>query len=595
MRNILLKYWFYAKIDLGLIKPKSGGGIMYLNTVVKIPEVHGKIAKERHGKITYIKFEYDRIYNPEKRFTYPKRVTIGKLLESDSTMMVPNESFLKYFPEIDLPSLSSRVERSSSLGIGTYIVIQKIIRDYKLKELLALYFSERDLGLFLDLATYSIITEKNVGQYYPDYAYNHPLFSPNMKVYSDSTVSDFLQTITPDQSTGFLNGWNEQRNFRERIYISYDSTNKNCQAGDLEMVEFGHPKIDIGAPIFNYAMGYDIKNREPLFYEKYPGSIVDVSQLKLMLAKATGYGYKKIGFILDRGYFSKKNIEYMDECGYSFVLMIKGMASLVEEIVSEKLGSFEKKRVHDMESYGLYGTTVKRKLFPTDAKERYFHIYHNNFKEADELEKLNSKIRTMKNYLMEHRNEEITFGPVYHKYFELHYDEVSKKFVYPEERISVTEYEMSLCGYFVLVTSEKMTAKDAIHLYKSRDVSEKMFGADKTFLGNKCLRVHSDTSAYAKIFIEFVALIIRNKIYTSLSDEMKKNDKKSNFMTVPAAIRELEKIEMTRQTDNIYRLDHAVTATQKKILNAFELNENHVKYRANEISSKLQMLKMEGK
>lgn len=52
---------------------------------------------------------------------------------------------------------------------------------------------------------------------------------------------------------------------------------------------------------------------------------------------------------------------------------------------------------------------------------------------------------------------------------------------------------------------------------------------------------------------------------------------------------------MTRQTDNIYRLDHAVTATQKKILNAFELNENHVKYRANEISSKLQMLKMEGK
>lgn len=32
----------------------------------------------------------------------------------------------------------------------------------------------------------------------------------------------------------------------EKIYISYDSTNKNCQAGELQMVEFGHPKEDKG-------------------------------------------------------------------------------------------------------------------------------------------------------------------------------------------------------------------------------------------------------------------------------------------------------------------------------------------------------------
>ena len=38
---------------------------------------------------------------------------------------------------------------------------------------------------------------------------------------------------------------------------------------------------------------------------------------------------------------------------------------------------------------------------------------------------------------------------------------------------------------------------------------------------------------------------------------------------VPAAIRELEKIEMVRQLDGVYRLDHAVTATQKTILNQY--------------------------
>ena len=40
-------------------------------------------------------------------------------------------------------------------------------------------------------------------------------------------------------------------------------------------------------------------------------------------------------------------------------------------------------------------------------------------------------------------------------------------------------------------------------------------------------------------------------------------------MMVPAAIKELEKIEMTRQLDKVYRLDHAVTKTQNTILKAF--------------------------
>ena len=79
-------------------------------------------------------------------------------------------------------------------------------------------------------------------------------------------------------------------------------------------------------------------------------------------------------------------------------------------------------------------------------------------------------------------------------------------------------------------------------------------------MGDKSLRVHSTESTSAKIFVEFVAMIIRNKMYTCLADEMNRMGKKQNYMTVPAAIRELEKIELTRQTDNVYRLDHGVTA-----------------------------------
>ncbi len=560
---------------------------MYLDFLVKIPAVQGKITRRKKSNVVYIEYEYDRIYDPSRQYTFPKRVTIGKLSETDPELMRPNQNFLKYFPDAEIPETKNRTSRSSCLRVGAYFVLRKIIEEYNLQEILGEYFGQRDLGLFLDLAVYSIIAENNAAQYYPDYTYNHPLFTDRMKQYSDAAVSGFLNSVTDDQSIGFLNTWNGTRNHREKIYISYDSTNKNCQAGDIEMVEFGHPKVDVGQPVFNYAVGYDTHNQEPLFYEKYPGSLNDISQLQFMLDKAAGYGYRKIGFILDRGYFSCENIQYMDKCGYSFVIMVKGMSSLVNELVLENKGTFENKRVNNIYEYGVYGKTVRHRLYAGDKKERYFHLYHSISKESAERAGIENRINQMTLYLKKYQNKVKEFGPGFEKYFNLHYDEKSQVFVLAEERCSVVERELNLAGYFCIITSEKMNAKEAIELYKSRDASEKLFRGDKSYLGNKSIRVYSEESARAKIFIEFVAMILRCRMYTRLKEEMKKMEKKPNYMTVPAALKELEKIEMVRQLDNIYRLDHAVTANQKVILKAFGMDADHIKYYASELSREL--------
>lgn len=560
---------------------------MYLNLLVNIPEAPGKLTRTKKSGTTYVYYEIDRVYDPVKKYTYPKRVVIGKLSEATPDKMQPNENYLKYFPDAELPEEDDRAVRSSCLRIGTYIVIKKIIQEAGIAEILKDYFSEKDLGLFLDLAAYSIIDESNAAQYYLSYAYNHPLFTKNMRIYSDSRISDFLNKITDEQSVGFLNDWNCTRNHREKIYISYDSTNKNCQAGDIEMVEFGHAKDDKTLPVFNYSIAYDIKNREPLFYEQYPGSIVDVLQLQFALDKAKSFGYKKIGFILDRGYFSKGNISYMDECGYSFVIMVKGMKSFVKDLIGEVSGSFEKKRSSYISEYNVYGTTIRKKFYLTDRKDRYWHVYYSSTRASAEENLINTKIENMKKFLMRYVNQEKQFGTAYERYFLLHHDEESGAFVYPEEKTQVIDEELNHCGYFVIVTSEKMTAKEAIELYKSRDASEKLFRGDKSYLGDKSLRVYSDESAAAKIFVEFIALIIRCRMYVALKDAVKAMDNKPNYMNVPAAVRELEKIEMVRQLDGVYRLDHAVTATQKTILKAFGINAENIKYKAAYISEEL--------
>ena len=503
--------------------------------------------------------------------------------------MYPNTNFLKYFPEAELPQVNETSGRSACLRIGAFLVIRKIIAGYHLDEIIGRLIG-KDAGLFLDLAAYSIVTENNAGQYYPDYAYNHPLFTRKMKLYSDSKVSSFINDITRDQCIAFQNEWNSRHDHREKIYITYDSTNKNCQAGDLECVEIGHPKDDNGKPVLNYSIAYDHNNSEPLYYEEYPGSIVDVSQLQIMLLKAKGYGYRQVGFILDRGYFSKENIHFMDKNGYEFIIMMKGMKSLVRDLVLSVKGSFEEKREYSLRDYRVNGITVKHHLYPSDEKERYFHIYYNERKQTSEREIFEEKIDRMSLYLQEHQGMKLDLGHEFRKYFDLiyyHEGQDDEKFMYGRERYNVIDEEIALCGYFVIITSEKMDAAEALDLYKSRDASEKLFREDKTFLGDRTMRCQTNEALHAKIFIEFVALIIRNRMHFLLKEQMLKTHHKENYMTVPAAIRELEKIEIVRQPDREYYLDYSVTATQKSILKAFGLTEANVRKQAVEINDDL--------
>ena len=556
---------------------------MYLDQAVKIPENTAGITRKTIKGVTYVYYAYGRKYDPKKKYTVPQNTTIGKCTAEDPEMMYPNTNFLRFFPDVELPEEKDvQVFRSSCLRIGTYLVLRRIIAEYGLEEMLSPIIG-KDTGLFLDLAIYTIITENNAGQYYPDYAYNHPLFTQGMRIYSDSKVSDFLNGLTMDQSIAFQNVWNENHDHREKIYISYDSTNKNCQAGDIDFVEYGHAKDEQGAPVINYSIAYDTKNAVPLFYEDYPGSIVDITQLQYMLEKAKGYGYRKAGFILDRGYFSKENIHYMDKCGYDFVIMMKGMKELVKDLVLEVKGSFEEDRRYSIRDYKVSGITVQRQLYPSDKEKRYFHIYYNDRKKSSEREHFEANIDRMAEVLRKYEGTQYRPQGAFTKYFDIiyhHEGQPEEKFMYGRELHEVINEEIRLCGYFVIITSEKMTAEEALELYKGRDASEKLFRGDKSYLGNRTFRTHTDESTQAKIFVEFVALILRNRLHTYLRKQRVANGNRQNYMNVPAAIRELEKIEMVRLHDQNYHLAHGVTATQKEILKAVGMTAANIRSQA---------------
>ena len=193
---------------------------MYRETPVQIPD-SPLITTHKQKSGVYVNYEIDRVYDPEKQFNVPVRRGIGKVCADDPTKMFPNERYFTFFKdtssaEEDLPAAT----RSCCIKLGAHIIIDKVAQEYQLRKLLEKHFGSR-AGLVLDLSAYALVEEDNAGQYYPDYAFCHPLFTEGMRIFSDSTVSNLLGSeITRDQIQGFLDDWNEAQDHRRRIYIS---------------------------------------------------------------------------------------------------------------------------------------------------------------------------------------------------------------------------------------------------------------------------------------------------------------------------------------------------------------------------------------
>ena len=139
------------------------------------------------------------------------------------------------------------------------------------------------------------------------------------------------------------------------------------------------------------------------------------------------------------------------------------------------------------------GSMGPRKLYADDEKERYIHVYHSVARAAAERLELERELNKMAEALDKTKNIKYDFPLSYHHYFDLIFSKDGKLMTYTENSKAVEE-ELSYCGYFCIVTSEKMTAKEALAIYKSRDENEKLFRADKSFLGNGSMRVHSEES-----------------------------------------------------------------------------------------------------
>jgi len=83
-------------------------------------------------------------------------------------------------------------------------------------------------------------------------------------------------------------------------------------------------------------------------------------------------------------------------------------------------------------------------------------------------------------------------------------------------RHEVAKNELSHAGWLVLVSNHLSNAREAIEIYRDKDVVEKGFQYMKNCLDLARLRVHSDSAMQNKVFIGFIALILTAHIHNTM-------------------------------------------------------------------------------
>ena len=379
---------------------------------VDLPE-RTVIIKGRSGSYVYLTQRVK--YSPELKQTRPVRVAIGKLDEEGR--LIPNRNYFEIFPyEQNEPG-----DKADFVIAGPHFVVDKISAENGLKELLETIFKD-DSDRILDIATYMMMSENNVMQYFEDYGYNHTLFS--VENFDDNAIGRLFKEIKVKDIDLFIRSW-VHMHVEKQIYIAYDSTNMNSAAGNLELAEYGHAKDRDELPQVNLSIGYNQTDQVPLFYELFPGSIIDNTECEKMVERARQYGCREIGFILDRGYFSLRNIRYFEKHNYDYILMTKGNAKFIQEAAEEAGAVLKNGYSNYMQGYELYGMTVEKDLFNTGKKE-YVHVYYNGIEAEKEKITINNRFNKMDEELEKKKEKKIKKAEdvkSYEKYYRLGFDE----------------------------------------------------------------------------------------------------------------------------------------------------------------------------
>ena len=377
-------------------------------------------------------------------------------------------------------------------------------------------------------------------------------------------TSELFGSILEEAKMAYFKRQAKRRSDTE--YLAFDTTSISSYSTLIKQAKYGKNKEGDSLPQINLALLYGEESMLPVYYRKLPGNIVDVKTIENLLRDIDWLELEKLNLVMDRGFYSEKNINDLMKHHHKFLIGIKNSLKLVRRCLDPLREEFISRPNYHSELQ-LYVRTFTETWDYAETKARsgevvhekrrvYLHIYYNDQHATDDRNRFNHLLdRYEAELLSGHRDPD--HESAYRKYFEIRETPVRGLQVSPrQEAIENAEKDY---GYFALLSNGIKDPVEALRIYRLKDLLEKGFGNLKERLSMRRMSVASEENFEGKLFIQFVALTLQSYI----KKQMDEHGLYKNY-TMQSLLDELDIIECYQQPGKQQHLSE-ITEKQRKL------------------------------
>lgn len=509
--------------------------------------------------VAYVYEDYP-YWDKQRKQNRHRRVYIGKL--GDDGHFIPNKRYLGL--KNDFAPLPEG--RSRRLYCGVTHLLNEIGRVTGIEADLKASFPDGYKKL-LSLAYY-LVSESDSPLYrFPRWAHDH--WHPFGENIPSQRVSELLGGITESGKLAFFKRQTRRR--REREYLAYDTTSVSSMSECIKAVKYGKNKDDEPLPQVNLALVFGEESGMPVYYRVLPGNIQDVSTVKKLLKDVGFLEIKKLKLVMDRGFYSAKNINSLYKGHHKFLMAVRTGVNFVSGILEKargpikSFGNYDEEHdvysQHSMEEWPYSETDKDGKAVKKGSRRIYVHVYYNGTRAEDEKTRFIKSLRMAETAMLAGGCDDERCLALASKYFNVKNTPArGPQISYREDEI---ERHIGKLGYFVLLSNDINDSSAAIETYRRKDMVEKAFENLKERLEMCRTTVHSDEVLAGKFFLQFLALMYVSYIHKC----MKKNNLYQNY-TMQTLLDSLDVIERYEREGEIYHCGE-ITEKQRELFVAF--------------------------
>jgi len=335
----------------------------------------------------------------------------------------------------------------------------------------------------------------------------------------------------------------------ETEYLFYDSTSISSYSEQLKQVKYGKNKDGDNLAQINLALLLGQSSGLPVYYRKLPGNITDVMTIENLLKGIEYLDLGKIKFVMDRGFYSAKNVNELYKGHHKFVIGAKISLKFIQDALKPDRADFDRRENYSSET-GLFIKSYMMDWPYEDVKVRsgevinksrrvYVHIYYNDQMATDEKLRFNKMLDSLEEEIMSgKRNKD--HEKSYTKYYDVTETPVRGVRIAPKQAVINTA--RNNFGFFAILSNGVKDSVEALKIYRTKDMIEKAFNDLKDRLNMRRTSVSSEENLEGKLFIQFVALIYLSRVKMAM-------DKAGLFKywTMQELFDELDVIELFQQ------------------------------------------------